>query len=332
MKNYIREIIDRYLRYNYPEDMDGEVRDWLTDGRMAEEKDLELRRWWAATESTATEGFEQSLERMREMTGIAGRSHIRRVRRQLMVWRAAAAVIVLALLGSVYALTGHKDRVVSPQMVETYVPRSEMHIIILPDGTEATVNSQSTLIYPEEFTGRERTVLLLGEANFKVTHDASHPFVVKCADFQVTALGTEFNVKSYPNEDVVSSTLIEGKVRVEYNDMTCSEILSPGMRIVYNRANHSVYTSNVDVTDITAWQYGKLVMRGMTPDEIFAQLGRKFPYTFVYNPGAFKSDRFTLTFPAGATLEEVMHIISRVMGDISYRIESDSCRIMAKNR
>lgn len=68
-------------------------------------------------------------------------------------------------------------------------------------------------------------------------------------------------------------------------------------------------------------------MRGLTPDEIFTLLGRRFPYTFVYSPHSLKSDRFTLTFDADASLPEVMGIISKVMGDIKYRIEADRCYI-----
>ena len=57
------------------------------------------------------------------------------------------------------------------------------------------LNSKSTLFYPESFNGKTRSVYLIGEGYFKVRPDKEHPFIVKGADFQVTALGTEFNVK-----------------------------------------------------------------------------------------------------------------------------------------
>ena len=94
-----------------------------------------------------------------------------------------------------------------------------MQNITLPDGTQVMINSESTLLYPQQFTGDSRCVYLVGEANFKVRRDEAHPFIVKSADFQVTALGTEFNVSAYPEEEEVTATFILGKVFVAYNGL-----------------------------------------------------------------------------------------------------------------
>ncbi len=102
-------------------------------------------------------------------------------------------------------------------LLQAYIPTAETRNITLPDGTQVLINSQSTLLYPQQFTGDTRCVYLVGEANFKVKRDEEHPFIVKSSDFQVTALGTEFNVTAYPDEDEVTATLISGKVLVEYN-------------------------------------------------------------------------------------------------------------------
>ena len=51
---------------------------------------------------------------------------------------------------------------------------------------------------------------MIGEANFKVNPDKKHPFIVKANDYQVTALGTEFNVNAYPENSELMATLLEG--------------------------------------------------------------------------------------------------------------------------
>ena len=61
--------------------------------------------------------------------------------------------------------------------------------------------------------------------------DEEHPFIVKSSDFQVTALGTEFNVTAYPDEDEVTATLISGKVLVEYNGQKNQEVLNPNEQL-----------------------------------------------------------------------------------------------------
>ena len=187
-----------------------------------------------------------------------------------------------------------------------------MRNITLPDGTQVLINSQSTLLYPQQFKGDTRCVYLVGEAGFKVKRDEEHPFIVKSSDFQVTALGTEFNVTAYPDEEEVTATLISGKVLVEYNNQQGQEILKPNEQLAYNKRTRS---GNV------------LVFRSMTLEEIFTRLERKYPYTFVYSFRSLKEDRFNLTFGQNASMEEVMDIIARVTGNLDYKIVGDKCYI-----
>ena len=89
-----------------------------------------------------------------------------------------------------------------------------MRSLTLPDGTKVQLNSQSTLLYPQEFTGKDRSVFLIGEANFKVKPDKKHPFIVKSNDFQVTALETASSVPPHPETPIEAATLIREIVLV----------------------------------------------------------------------------------------------------------------------
>ena len=93
------------------------------------------------------------------------------------------------------------------------IPRGETFKVVLSDGTEVLLNSDSRLSYPTVFKGKERVVSLEGEAYFNVTKNTEHPFIVKSGNVQVRVLGTEFNMCSY-TPDNVRVTLIEGKVAV----------------------------------------------------------------------------------------------------------------------
>ena len=74
----------------------------------------------------------------------------------------------------------------------------------------------------------------------------------------ITALGTEFNVKAYPEEDVITASLIEGKVRVDCND-TISYVLTPGYQVVYNKCTDDCQMLTANMKDVTAWMRGELV-------------------------------------------------------------------------
>lgn len=50
---------------------------------------------------------------------------------------------------------------------------------------------------------------------------------MKANDFQITALGTEFNVNAYPENNELIATLLEGSVKVEFNNLISNVILKP---------------------------------------------------------------------------------------------------------
>ena len=54
MKNYIRDVIDRYIKHDYPEEVDQDFRTWLISEERADEKDCELNKLWEATEAATT--------------------------------------------------------------------------------------------------------------------------------------------------------------------------------------------------------------------------------------------------------------------------------------
>lgn len=87
--------------------------------------------------------------------------------------------------------------------------------LVLPDGSQIVLNACSQLQYPTEFVGNIRDVQLNGEAYFKITSDPQKPFQVQTAAFQIEVLGTEFNVKSYPHDQIQSVEVEEGKVQVK---------------------------------------------------------------------------------------------------------------------
>lgn len=114
------------------------------------------------------------------------------------------------------ALLQTETKEVGKQKVQIHrlsIPRGETFKVVLSEGTEVFLNSDSRLAYPTVFKGKERVVSLEGEAYFKVAKDAAHPFIVKSGNLQIRVLGTEFNVRSYSPTDV-RVTLITGKVAV----------------------------------------------------------------------------------------------------------------------
>lgn len=328
MKNYIQQLVDLFGHNDYSADTRKKVQQWLADEEHVDEKNEALRMLWRqAGEQEVPDGMQQSIRKMQQNVGIQPATSNRKSY-QLLIWRAAAILLLAVSSVSVYLML-EKDRPVK-DLVECYIPTAEIHELTLPDGTHVMLNSKSTLLYPEQFTGETRSVYLIGEANFKVKPDKKHPFIVKANDYQVTALGTEFNVNAYPESNELIATLLERSVKVEFNNLISNVILKPNEQLIYNKHTkiHNLRLPEMD--DVTAWQRGELVFSNMHLEDIFTSLERKFPYAFVYSLHSMKKNTYSFRFRQQANLEEVMEIISQVVGDVNYVIKGNKCYVTNK--
>ncbi|CDA87389.1 FecR family protein [uncultured Bacteroides sp.] len=328
MKNYFQKILTLFTGHEYPESTGQEFYRWLVDKEHLSEKDEALQNLWEeALKQEPAPNIHRSYEQLRKNAGIPSVRKERRIR-PIHIWQAAAAVFFIVAASSVYLSTIGKDA--EPNLLQQYIPTAEMRSLTLPDGTKVQLNSQSTLLYPQEFTGKDRSVFLIGEANFKVKPDKKHPFIVKSNDFQVTALGTEFNVAAYPENPIVAATLISGSVLVEYNELNSQMILKPNEQLAYNKHTRHYSLSNPDMKDVTAWQHGELVFREMSVKDIITVLERKYPYTFEYQLKSLKEDKYSFRFKDQATLSEVMDVIVNVVGQMDYKIKEGRCYLIPK--
>lgn len=327
MNNYFKKILKLYTSTKVSETTQDEFFTWLLREEHASEKEEALKGLWEkARKNKSKENLKASFANLKAIAGIPsipeeGPRKIRPV-----VWQAVAVITTIFAMTSIYLVVQEKDT--PTDLVEQYMPIAQTGITTLPDGTRVQLNSESTLIYPSQFSGKTRSVYLTGEANFKVIHNPTQPFIVKSNDFQVTALGTEFNVSAYPGNTDLKATLISGSVRIDFNNLQSKVILHPNEQITYHKQSHKSEISQPDMLEVTAWQRGELVFRDMSLKDVITVLERKYPYTFSYSLYALKEDKFTFRFKDNAPLSEVMDIITKVVENTSYRIVGNKCYIM----
>lgn len=328
MKKYIQQIIDLFVKGNYPTDTTRQVQQWLVDETHLAEKDQALRDLWnKAEEMGQPANFEQSFKRMKQNTGMLCQTSNSNTR-QLWAWRTAAAILLTVSSISLYLIKEQYGY--TEDLLESYVPTASLHELTLPDGTQVMLNAHSTLLYPSQFTGKTRSVYLVGEANFKIKPDKKHPFIVKACDLQVTALGTEFNINAYPDKNELLTTLLEGSVKVEFNELKDQVILKPNQQLTYNKKSRQHRLQHPEIEDVTAWQRGELVLDNMTMEEIIYELERKYPYTFVYSKNTLDDKTYRFRFPQKATINDVLQIICEVVGNIQYDIKDNKCFIKTR--
>lgn len=153
----------------------------------------------------------------------------------------------------------------------------------LSDNTRVHLNSGSSLRYPVRFAGDIREVFLTGEGFFEVTKDEERPFVVKTEEVDVRVLGTSFNVNAYPDEKVVATTLVEGKVRVGYGSKNFD--LDLGMQFVYDREDKTANVRTVDMELYTSWKDGYYYFKQESLERIMDVLAKWYNLNvFFQNP------------------------------------------------
>lgn len=320
--NIFSKIISFFSHNNFDEEGEQAYWNWLVKDEKAAEKDEALQDLWAEASRKKSEFVtRRAFSRFQRNQGIASR-------RTVYVWQTAAAVLAALLVTAVTVNVPQNRQQID--YIQSYVPTADIEQVTLPDGTQVSLNSHSTLFYPEKFTGKDRSVYLIGEATFKVNPDKKHPFIVKSTDFQVTALGTEFNVSAYSDSPEIAATLISGSVLVECNELTDNAVLKPGQQFSYDKTEKTSSITVADVADVTAWQRGELVFRETTIQEIISILERKYPYSFEYRLKDLKDDRYSFRFKDKASFEDIIDIITNVAGNLTYEINGDNCVLRAK--
>lgn len=202
-------------------------------------------------------------------------------KRKSRIWRkryfVVAIFIFLLTTASIFYLSTSESNVqqevAKSEMIQKVNPAGQKARINLPDGSVCWLNSESEIQFLSNFSDSSRNIYLRGEAYFEVAKDKNRPFRVHAPSMTITALGTVFNVNSFPDESMEMVTLIEGKISVRCEDTFYGEVL-PGVAIGYDK--HVNISDKFEVNPIEAigWKSGVLNFDDETYETVFFKLER----------------------------------------------------------
>ncbi|MCQ4873548.1 FecR family protein [Butyricimonas paravirosa] len=198
------------------------------------------------------------------------------------------------------------------------VPRGGEFNIVLQDGTEVWLNADSRLIYPVAFHGKERVVTLEGEAFFVVKRDTARPFFVVSGDQKVRVLGTEFNVCAYPDESLIYTTLIKGRVAVEVGNRQLT--LQPGEQAVMDVNDKTLNKQPVNVDEFVGWRKNMFVFEDQNLEQIMAKLTRWYDVKVFYRNEEAKNIIFKGNLPRYAEFSTILEIIEK-SSDVKFEVK-----------
>lgn len=192
------------------------------------------------------------------------------------------------------------------------IPRGGQYHVKLSDGTEVWLNSESQLKYPTSFIdGEERKIeLIYGEAYFIVSPSTEHKgsnFSVKSGIQEIEVLGTQFNIKAYNDENLIYTTLVEGKVSVDNTNSL--EILRPNQQYVLNIASNEIQINTIDVSSEIAWVHGDFIFNKKPLKDIMKVLSRWYDVEVKFENKALEDTKFYGELSRHQNIEDILTLI-----------------------
>lgn len=245
-------------------------------------------------------------------------------------WVQTAAVIIIAVLftGIGYSISSLNERSGKDLIVK--VDNGQKAQVELPDGSTVWLNAASCLSYSTDFNKSDRIVNLIGEACFEVARNPDKTFIVQTHDgLEIKALGTKFNVKSYPEDESTTSTLLEGKIQI--SNSFISEILKPNEQLVFKRQDRSFLRKEVKEQETSiSWMNNKLYFEEETLGSIANTLKRLYNVEVIFESARLKDIIYSGKIKNNK-LENVLELITTV-SPVAYTLQGDVVTFKEKSK
>ncbi len=241
-------------------------------------------------------------------------------------WASLAAAASLIITVGVWAWSQFPSTPASAVLIEQINQKGTRSQIRLADGSTVWLNADSHLSYPKTFTGALREVTLEGEAFFTVTHNPKQPFVVRLKTGSVRVLGTSFNIRAYPGDSTVETSVVTGRVAFIPRPVTNGPqprpdpkgaavtqtdtlFLLPNVKAIQSLNRQSTATQPTVATNQIAWTESKLVFRSTPMGEVAKTLERWYGTPVTLEGESLRQCPLTGTFQ-NQSLREVMTLIA----------------------
>ena len=204
------------------------------------------------------------------------------------------------------------------------IPRGGQFYVELSDGTKVWLNSDSQLKFPVSFVkDKSREVeLVYGEAYFEVSPSTEHngaDFKVFHNKQEIKVLGTQFNLKAYKDETNVYTTLVEGKIAVQFEGN--KQTLLPSQQSNLNLNNNLMAVATVDVYNEISWKEGVFSFNGKPLKDIMKVLERWYDIEVVFKNQDILNEEFNGILGKDQKIEEILNYIKNFGKIKAYEIQ-----------
>jgi len=239
---------------------------------------------------------------------------------------AAASILLFITFSAAYYLG--INRSLEPAITESYASLTGKSKVILPDGSQVWLHSNTTLTYSSNPESNTREVSLNGEAYFDVEHDANKPFVVTAGKVAVKVHGTKFNVNAYTTENSILVSLHEGSVEMKTEGKDV--FLKPGEEGRFNKSNKQLDVNKGDVAFAQSWTSDHLRFEKKSLREVCKYLSKWYSVDITIDTTIADNQAYSFTV-RNEPLDEIARLLSRVNG-LNYQFTDKNKLILSSRK
>ena len=282
------------------------------------------------------------------------------IRRTLQVAAAVAVIFSGGALTSYFVLKPGIERaekltILAGSEYKVVVPRGARSTYVLPDGSIVVLNAASKITHAIDYGFSSREITLEGEAYFDVKTNPDKPFTVHTSDIDVYAFGTAFNIKAYPEDPTIVTTLERGELKVNSrNDNSLDVTLKPEQNVVYyksepiaskqEKTKNDTRLSSVEKNEIpvvtvtedvkiglyTSWKDSEWLIESQTFGELAGSLERRYDIRMIFGSNELKNYRFSGTI-RNETVEQILNVLT-ITAPMKYTIEQGTVRLQIDSK
>lgn len=260
-----------------------------------------------------------------------------------------AGVLLTGLVAVSSLLFFNKKEEKSIAAINPVIPKAEVVTkngsntkLKLPDGTIVWLNAGSKLDYSKIYDTGIREVNLIGEAFFDVVKNPARPFIIHTSTIDIKVLGTAFNVKAYPDDKTVETSLVRGSVEIRVKNRPSEKyLLKPNQKLIL--MNEDLIQKTVKELRIntmpdpvitirkltyfngessaieTAWIKNKLEFKDEAFADLAKRLGRWYDVTFEFRNKNLEEEPLNGVFE-NETLNQALDAL-KITTNFNYKIE-----------
>lgn len=221
----------------------------------------------------------------------------------------ATEVFIIDSKGINYQTPANKPKVKEIKNTLRTLHGMECHIV-LSDGTKIHLNAESQLTYPICFSDKERIVQVEGEAYFDVAPDKAHPFIVQTPHTSIQVTGTSFNIRAYADEEIESTTLINGSVKISSGNEVFE--LIPNQHYTYNKKTNTNTVTNVNTELYTSWESGSFIFLNVPLENVMSYLSKWYGFKYTFEDETAKQVRIGASLNRYENMNPIIDMITEL--------------------